>query len=186
MNTLVKPRGARVGVALAALAAGIATVASPTAALAQPRAYSSGTYRPSTQVLLSVGEGQMINLPRSVASVWTSNPDVADVYMNGGRQMNLFGKKAGESTVIATAAEKRLSQSNTQKSPVVGQTRMAIIFRTVITSGHRRASACAVGGLLQRSVQDFGAAGMSGAVVMAAPASSSGATKFTRRSTSLP
>jgi pilus assembly protein CpaC len=105
MNTLVKPRGARVGIALAALAAGIATVASPTAALAQPRAYSSGTYRPSTQVLLSVGEGQMINLPRSVASVWTSNPDVADVYMNGGRQMNLFGKKAGESTVIATAAD---------------------------------------------------------------------------------
>jgi pilus assembly protein CpaC len=105
MNTLVKARKARVGVAVAALAAGIATVAAPAPALAQPKAYSSGTYRPSTQVLLSVGEGQMINLPRSVASVWTSNPEVADVYMNGGRQMNLFGKKAGESTVIATAAD---------------------------------------------------------------------------------
>jgi hypothetical protein len=29
------------------------------------------------------GEGQMVNLPRSVSSVWTSNPDVADVYVNG-------------------------------------------------------------------------------------------------------
>jgi pilus assembly protein CpaC len=105
MNTLVKPRTARVGVAVAALAAGIATIAAPAPALAQPKAYSSGTYRPTTQVLLSVGEGQMINLPRSVASVWTSNPDVADVYMNGGRQMNLFGKKAGEATVIATSAD---------------------------------------------------------------------------------
>ncbi|HWU91963.1 MAG TPA: type II and III secretion system protein family protein [Sphingomicrobium sp.] len=105
MNTLVKARGARAGAALAALAAGIATVALPVPAQAQPRAYSSGTYRPTTQVLLSVGEGQMINLPRSVASVWTSNPDVADVYMNGSRQMNLFGKKAGEATVIATSAD---------------------------------------------------------------------------------
>ena len=105
MKTLVKTRRARIGTALAALAAGIATVAAPAPASAQPRAYTSGTYRPSTQVLLSVGEGQMINLPRSVASVWTSNPDVADVYMNGSRQMNLFGKKAGEATVIATAGD---------------------------------------------------------------------------------
>ena len=47
----------------------------------------------------------MINLPRSVASVWTSNPKVADVYVNSPRQMNLFGKDDGEATVIATAAD---------------------------------------------------------------------------------
>src|SRR3954447_6158433 len=47
----------------------------------------------------------MLNLQRSVSSVWTSNPEVADVYVNGPRQMNLFGKKAGEATVIATAAD---------------------------------------------------------------------------------
>ena len=50
----------------------------------------------STQVLLSIGEGQMVNLPRSVSSVWTSNPKVADVYVNSSRQINLFGKDAGE------------------------------------------------------------------------------------------
>ena len=47
----------------------------------------------------------MLNLPRSVASVWTSNPKVADVYVNAPRQINLFGKNAGEATVIATAAD---------------------------------------------------------------------------------
>ncbi len=47
----------------------------------------------------------MINLPRGVASVWTSNPKVADVYVNSPRQMNLFGKDTGEATVIATAAD---------------------------------------------------------------------------------
>ncbi len=104
MNIQAISRRASLGTALAALAIGIAATASPTPAMAQPRAYASGSYRPSMQVLLSVGEGQMINLPRSVSNVWTSNPDVADVYVNGPRQMNLFGKKAGQATVIATDA----------------------------------------------------------------------------------
>ena len=97
---------ARLGTALAALAMGLVAVAAPAEAKGgQPRAYASGAYRPSTQVLLNVGEGQMVNLPRGVASVWTSNPKVADVYVNSTRQINLFGKDAGEATVIATAAD---------------------------------------------------------------------------------
>jgi pilus assembly protein CpaC len=105
MNSKSLSRRARLGTAMAALAFGITAVGTPVPAAAQPKAYTSGTYRPSTQVLLSVGEGQMINLPRSVSSVWTSNPEVADVYVNGPHQMNLFGKKSGEATVIATAAD---------------------------------------------------------------------------------
>src|SRR5690348_7900639 len=92
MNIQAISRRASLGTALAALAVGIAAVAAPAPAMAQPKAYASGSYRPSMQVLLSVGEGQMINLPRSVSNVWTSNPDVADVYVNGPRQMNLFGR----------------------------------------------------------------------------------------------
>jgi pilus assembly protein CpaC len=94
---------ARLGTALAALALGLAAAAPAQAA--QPKAYASGAYRPTTQVLLNVGEGQMINLPRNVASVWTSNPKAADVYVNSPRQINLFGKDMGEATVIATAAD---------------------------------------------------------------------------------
>ena len=105
MNTRNNIRRARLGSAVAALALGLATVAIPAAAQAQPKAYTSGSYRPTTQVLLSAGEGQMINLPRSVASVWTSNPKVADVYVNSPHQMNLFGKDVGQATVIATAAD---------------------------------------------------------------------------------
>lgn len=98
-------RRARLGTALAALAVALGTATVPTAAFAQPKAYASGTYRPTTQVQLSLGEGQMINLPRNVASVWTSNPAVADVFVNNPRQINLFGKTGGEATVIATAAD---------------------------------------------------------------------------------
>jgi pilus assembly protein CpaC len=93
---------ARLGTALVALAIGLGSVsaAAPTFAAPVP-----STYKPSRQVLLSVGEGQMINLPRSVSSVWTSNPEIADVYVNGARQINVFGKAFGEATVIATGAD---------------------------------------------------------------------------------
>ena len=95
-------RRARLGSALAALALSIGTVAVATpAAAAQP----AGSYRPTNEVLLSVGEGQMVRLPRNVADVWTSNPNVADVYVANQRQVSLFGKDAGEATVIATAAD---------------------------------------------------------------------------------
>ena len=95
-------RRARLGTALAALAIGLGTVAGSTPALAQS---AQRTYRPSGQVLLSVGEGQMVNLSRNVADVWVSNPTVADVHVTNARQLNLYGKDGGEATVIATAAD---------------------------------------------------------------------------------
>jgi pilus assembly protein CpaC len=85
----------------AVLTASIGTVA-PAPAFAQP---ASATYKPSKQVLLSVGEGHLISLPRSVVDVWTSNPGVADVNVQSPRQIGLFGKGDGETTVIATAAD---------------------------------------------------------------------------------
>src|SRR5688572_6218635 len=94
-------RQARLGTALAALALGLGSVAASAPASAQRPA---GTYRPSQQVLLSLGEGQLVRLPSSAADVWTSNPEVADVYVSNPKQINLFGKSAGEATVIATGA----------------------------------------------------------------------------------
>src|SRR3954452_3890295 len=102
---------ARLRTALAALAIGLTAVAAPATARGMhavgmsPKACSSGSYRPTAQVALSLGEGQMVTLPRGVASVWTSNPKVADVYVNSPRQINLFGKDNGEATIIATAAD---------------------------------------------------------------------------------
>jgi pilus assembly protein CpaC len=94
-------RRARLGTALAALAIGFAPVAVSSPAYAQ----SQPSYRPSGQVMLSVGEGQMVKMSRSIADVWVSNPDVADVHVTNARQLNLFGKANGEATVIATAKD---------------------------------------------------------------------------------
>ncbi|HEU4956129.1 MAG TPA: type II and III secretion system protein family protein [Sphingomicrobium sp.] len=101
MTSISIRRHARLGTALAALALGFSSVAASAPAAAQRPA---GTYRPSQQVLLSLGEGQLVRLPSNAADVWTSNPEVADVYVSSPRQINLFGKAAGEATVIATGA----------------------------------------------------------------------------------
>lgn len=63
-----------------------------------------GSERPTREVLLSLGEGELVNLPANVANVWTSNADVADVYVTNPRQIHLFGKANGEATIFATTA----------------------------------------------------------------------------------
>ena len=63
-----------------------------------------GTQRPTREVLLSVGQGELVTLPTNVANVWTSNPTVADVFVSNPRQIHLFGKEFGEATVFATSA----------------------------------------------------------------------------------
>lgn len=88
------------------LASGAAVTAAPPSKGQKARAapLPAGTQRPSTEVLLSVGQGQLVNLPQNVTSVWTSNPGAADVYVNSPRQIYLFGKDFGEATVFATTA----------------------------------------------------------------------------------
>ncbi len=63
-----------------------------------------GTQRPTNEVLLSIGEGQLVTLPAAASNVWVSNPEVADVYVSNPRQVHLFGKGFGEATVFATGA----------------------------------------------------------------------------------
>ena len=92
---------ARLGTAVAVLAIAAPAALAPAPAFAQS---ATSDYKPSRQLLLSVGEGQMISLPKNVASVWTSNPKAADVYVNSPRQINIFGKDEGEATIIATAS----------------------------------------------------------------------------------
>ena len=63
----------RLGTALAALAIGLTAVAAPAAARGMPpKAYTSGTYRPTNQVLLNVGEGQSVEGERQCDASATS------------------------------------------------------------------------------------------------------------------
>jgi pilus assembly protein CpaC len=90
---------------VAALALGVSAEAM---AQARPKARVAnlpvGAQRPTSEVLLSIGEGELITLPANVANVWTSNPGVADVYVANPRQIHLFGKDFGVATIFATTA----------------------------------------------------------------------------------
>jgi pilus assembly protein CpaC len=96
--------------ALAATAMAAVTIGLPGQVSAQSRqkarvaSLPAGTQRPTTEVLLSVGQGELITLPANVANVWTSNPGVADVFVTNPRQIHLFGKEFGEATIFATTA----------------------------------------------------------------------------------
>jgi len=104
------------GVALAALAgvalppAGAApatrrTISASAAATGRPARTGLppvGVTKPTVEKWFSIGEGELITLPSTVSEVWTSNPETADVYVANPRQIHLFGKAFGESTVFAT------------------------------------------------------------------------------------
>ncbi|WP_375397017.1 type II and III secretion system protein family protein [uncultured Sphingomonas sp.] len=74
------------------------------ATLARVAGLPVGTQRPTSEVVLSVGEGELITLPANVADVWVSDPAVADVYVSNPRQIHLFGKSFGTVTLFATSA----------------------------------------------------------------------------------
>ena len=93
-------RRARLGTAFAALAIGLGAVTAASPAMAENR-----TFKPTSHVLLSIGEGQMISVNNSIADVWISNPGVADVDVTNPRQIKLYGKGAGEATLIATGRD---------------------------------------------------------------------------------
>ncbi|NNM76812.1 type II and III secretion system protein family protein [Sphingomonas sp. ID1715] len=94
----------KIVLALASAAAVCAGCPALAAKPARVAALPAGTQRPTNEVLLSVGQGQLITLPANVANVWTSNDKVADVYVSNPRQIHLFGKENGEATVFATTA----------------------------------------------------------------------------------
>jgi pilus assembly protein CpaC len=60
-----------------------------------------GEQRPGREIVLSVGRGELYNLPADVSDVWTANAAVADVYVSSARQIHIFGKSEGESTIYA-------------------------------------------------------------------------------------
>lgn len=70
-----------------------------------------GTQRPTTEVVLSVGQGEVITLPADAADVWVANQTVADVDVSNPRQIRLFGKDYGTTTVFVTAANGRVIYS---------------------------------------------------------------------------
>ncbi len=65
---------------------------------------------------LSVGRGQLINLPSPIADVFVANEAVADVQVRSSTQIYVFAKAAGESSVFATSSSGAVVYSATVRA----------------------------------------------------------------------
>jgi pilus assembly protein CpaC len=58
--------------------------------------------RPANDIVLSIGRGQLVTIGGTMADVFVANDAVADVEVKSSRQLYLFGKAGGETTVYAS------------------------------------------------------------------------------------
>lgn len=98
MKKLNKMGRARIGTAIAAALAASLAAAGPGRALAQP----SAAVAPTSDVTLSAGTGRMVQLSGTMTDLFVANDAVADVQVRSPRQIYIFGKSAGQTTVYAT------------------------------------------------------------------------------------
>ncbi len=96
-------RRARLGTAMTALAIALGTVTAAVPTVAQAAAS-----RPSENLNLSQGTGTLIRLPEAMTDVFVANDNVADVQVRSTRQLYIFGKGRGETTVYATTKSGRV------------------------------------------------------------------------------
>lgn len=65
-------------------------------------ASAQSVVRPSSEIVLSIGRGELINVPGSMTDVFIADDQVADVQVKSKRQLYVFGKNGGETTIYAS------------------------------------------------------------------------------------
>ena len=76
----------------------------PSMAIIAP-ANAQRVIRPSSQdVVLSIGNGKLVNVGSPMADVFIADPAIADVQVKSNRQLYVFGKSGGTTTVYASNA----------------------------------------------------------------------------------
>lgn len=102
MKSMHKIAGPAIAIGIA-----VATIAAPVSLNAAPAAEQDNA------ILMSVGGSQVINLSAPMSDVVVANPEVMDVHVRSQNQLYLIAKKAGETTVFATAKNGKVLFSGT-------------------------------------------------------------------------
>jgi len=79
-------------------------IALPMVAAPTGNATAQQVVSPSQEIVLSIGRGELITVPGTMADVFVANEAVADVQIKSQRQLYVFGKAGGETTVYASNA----------------------------------------------------------------------------------
>ncbi|MFK4872980.1 type II and III secretion system protein family protein [Novosphingobium sp. ZW T3_23] len=81
-----------------------ALVAACAIAIVSAPAEAQSVIAPAQDMTLSIGNGQLVNVPGAMADVFVANDAVADVQVKTARQLYVFGKAGGTTTVYASNA----------------------------------------------------------------------------------
>ncbi|WP_232730171.1 type II and III secretion system protein family protein [Novosphingobium kunmingense] len=81
-----------------------ACLAAPLALVPATAAQAQSVSRPANDIVLSIGRGQLITVGDTMADVFVANDQIADVQVKSPRQLYVFGKAGGETTVYASNA----------------------------------------------------------------------------------
>lgn len=84
------------------LLASIAAV--PLASVPMSAANAQSINRPSQDIAISIGRGELISVPGRMTDVFVADDSVADVQVKSQRQLYVFGKSGGETTIYASNA----------------------------------------------------------------------------------
>ena len=76
----------------------------PLALLPAQAAQAQSMTRPANDLVLSIGRGQLVTIGGNMADVFVANDAIADVQVKSQRQLYVFGKAGGETTVYASNA----------------------------------------------------------------------------------
>lgn len=74
----------------------------PLVGLPATSAVAQSTVSPSRDINLSIGRGELVNVPGTMSDVFVANDGIADVQIKSARQLYLFGKAGGVTTVYAS------------------------------------------------------------------------------------
>ena len=85
---------------LSMLLAGLALA--PLSATATTTATAQQVVSPSQDIVLSIGRGELVSVPGNMADVFVSNDNVADVQIKSQRQLYVFARAGGETTIYAS------------------------------------------------------------------------------------
>ncbi|HTM94834.1 MAG TPA: pilus assembly protein N-terminal domain-containing protein, partial [Croceibacterium sp.] len=97
-------RGKTMNRRLTATLLGAACAVLPLAAMPAAPANAQTVLRPAQDIVLSIGRGQLVTVPGSMSDVFVANDSIADVQVKSARQLYVFGKAGGETTLYASNA----------------------------------------------------------------------------------
>lgn len=79
-----------------------ALASAPLASMPVANATAQQVIKPSQEIVLSIGKGELVTVPDDMTDVFVANEEVADVQIKSQRQLYVFGRSGGETTIYAS------------------------------------------------------------------------------------